>query len=167
VTVAGPTFDLVVAANRLPVERVLDASGRGTWQRSPGGLVTALESVMTGRNAAWAIMQTVRLVAKDGWRLLGDNRFEPPRASGGTARDRSRLPRTWARSPTTNSGSRGTRDTTTTRRSPSSSATSRRPRPCSPGYCASTALEREAQHADFADPTFCPEPRGLEAGFRQ
>jgi len=54
VTVAGPTFDLVVAANRLPVERVLDASGRGIWQRSPGGLVTALESVMTGRNAAWA-----------------------------------------------------------------------------------------------------------------
>jgi trehalose 6-phosphate synthase len=53
VTVAGPTFDLVVAANRLPVERVLDAGGRGTWQRSPGGLVTALESVMTGRNAAW------------------------------------------------------------------------------------------------------------------
>ena len=53
-TVAGPTFDLVVAANRLPVERVLDASGRGIWQRSPGGLVTALESVMTGRNAAWA-----------------------------------------------------------------------------------------------------------------
>ena len=52
-TVAGPTFDLVVAANRLPVERVLDASGRSTWQRSPGGLVTALESVMTGRNAAW------------------------------------------------------------------------------------------------------------------
>lgn len=38
------------------------------------------------------IMQTVRLVTKDGWRLLGDNRFEPPRASGGTARDRSRLP---------------------------------------------------------------------------
>jgi len=53
VTVAEPTFDLVVAANRLPVERVLDAGGRGTWQRSPGGLVTALESVMTGRNAAW------------------------------------------------------------------------------------------------------------------
>ena len=38
------------------------------------------------------IMQTVRLVAKDGWRLLGDNRFERPRDSGGTARDRSRLP---------------------------------------------------------------------------
>jgi trehalose 6-phosphate synthase len=53
VRVAGPTFDLVVAANRLPVERVIDAGGRGTWQRSPGGLVTALESVMQGRNAAW------------------------------------------------------------------------------------------------------------------
>ena len=52
-TVAGPTFDLVVAANRLPVERVGGAGGRGTWQRSPGGLVTALESVMVGRTAAW------------------------------------------------------------------------------------------------------------------
>ena len=52
-TVAGPTFDLVVAANRLPVERVVDASGKGTWQRSPGGLVTALESVMARRDAAW------------------------------------------------------------------------------------------------------------------
>ena len=52
-TVAEPTFDLVVAANRLPVERVVDASGGDTWQRSPGGLVTALESVMRGRDAAW------------------------------------------------------------------------------------------------------------------
>ena len=52
-TVASGTFDLVVAANRLPVERVVDASGGGTWQRSPGGLVTALESVMRGRDAAW------------------------------------------------------------------------------------------------------------------
>ncbi|MDQ5841693.1 MAG: trehalose-6-phosphate synthase, partial [Chloroflexota bacterium] len=52
-TVAGPTFDLVVAANRLPVERLGDAQGKNTWQRSPGGLVTALESVMRGRDAAW------------------------------------------------------------------------------------------------------------------
>ena len=52
-TVAGPTFDLVVAANGLPVERVLDASGQGTWERSPGGLVSAMESVMEGRTAAW------------------------------------------------------------------------------------------------------------------
>jgi len=53
VTVAGPTFALVVAANRLPVKRVVDADGTTTWQRSPGGLVSALESVMRGRDAAW------------------------------------------------------------------------------------------------------------------
>jgi trehalose 6-phosphate synthase len=52
-SVAASTFDLVVAANRLPVERVVDAAGESTWQRSPGGLVTALESVMRGRGAAW------------------------------------------------------------------------------------------------------------------
>jgi trehalose 6-phosphate synthase len=53
VTVADPTFDLVVAANRLPVDREVDAEGRSTWRRSPGGLVTAMESVMRGRDAAW------------------------------------------------------------------------------------------------------------------
>jgi trehalose 6-phosphate synthase len=53
VTLVGPTFDLVVAANRLPVERVLDSHGVGRWHRSPGGLVTALDSVMQGRDAAW------------------------------------------------------------------------------------------------------------------
>jgi len=46
-------FDLVVAANRLPVERAVNAGGEGIWQRSPGGLVSALESVMRGRDAAW------------------------------------------------------------------------------------------------------------------
>jgi len=53
VTVAGPTFDLVVAANRLPVERVVDGEGGSGWRRSPGGLVTAMEPVMRGRDAAW------------------------------------------------------------------------------------------------------------------
>src|SRR5664280_2470947 len=52
-TVAGTTFDLVVAANRLPVDRVVDADGVSGWQRSPGGLVTAMEPVMAGRDAAW------------------------------------------------------------------------------------------------------------------
>ena len=52
-TAAGPTFDLVVAANRLPVDHVVDAFGASTWQRSPGGLVTAMEPVMRGRTAAW------------------------------------------------------------------------------------------------------------------
>jgi len=53
VTVARPTFDLVVAANRLPLDRVVDDNGESTWRRSPGGLVTAMESVMRGRDAAW------------------------------------------------------------------------------------------------------------------
>jgi trehalose 6-phosphate synthase len=53
VAVAAPTFDLVVAANRLPLDRVVDAGGESTWRRSPGGLVTAMESVMRGRDGAW------------------------------------------------------------------------------------------------------------------
>src|SRR5450759_2519241 len=53
VSLAGPTFDLVVAANRLPVDLVIDADGESTWERSPGGLVSAMESVMPGRDAAW------------------------------------------------------------------------------------------------------------------
>src|SRR5665811_428186 len=52
-TVAAPTFDLVVAANRLPVDLVFDAAGKSTWQRSPGGLVAAMDPVMRGRDAAW------------------------------------------------------------------------------------------------------------------
>src|SRR6476619_3174427 len=47
------TFDLVVAANRLPVDRVVEADGSSTWRTSPGGLVTAMESVMKGRDGAW------------------------------------------------------------------------------------------------------------------
>ena len=56
---AQATFDLVVAANRLPVDRVvLDDDGPDgepvvEWRRSPGGLVTAMESVMHGREGAW------------------------------------------------------------------------------------------------------------------
>ena len=52
-TVAGPTFDLVVAANRLPVDRVVNADGVSGWGRSPGGLVAAMEPVMRGSDAAW------------------------------------------------------------------------------------------------------------------
>ncbi|HEY6796638.1 MAG TPA: trehalose-6-phosphate synthase, partial [Kineosporiaceae bacterium] len=51
---AGPqTFDLVIAANRLPVDRVVDPDGSVSWRTSPGGLVTAMESVMRGRDGAW------------------------------------------------------------------------------------------------------------------
>ncbi|HWC22199.1 MAG TPA: trehalose-6-phosphate synthase [Flexivirga sp.] len=45
-------FDLVIAANRLPVDRVREGN-RSVWRRSPGGLVTAMESVMRGRDGAW------------------------------------------------------------------------------------------------------------------
>ena len=47
------TFDLVIAANRLPVDRVVDPSGEVSWRTSPGGLVTAMESVMRSREGAW------------------------------------------------------------------------------------------------------------------
>ncbi len=48
-----PTFDLVIAANRLPVDKVVAADGTVEWRRSPGGLVTAMESVMRSQPGAW------------------------------------------------------------------------------------------------------------------
>ncbi len=52
---AGPSTatDLVVVANRLPVDRVVDEDGTVTWRRSPGGLVTAIEPVMQQQHGAW------------------------------------------------------------------------------------------------------------------
>ncbi len=52
-TGSNHTFDLVIAANRLPVDRVVAEDGTSEWRRSPGGLVTAMESVMRGREGAW------------------------------------------------------------------------------------------------------------------
>ncbi|WP_438352687.1 alpha,alpha-trehalose-phosphate synthase (UDP-forming) [Microbacterium sp. CJ88] len=46
-----PQAELVVVANRLPVDR--DDSVEGGWRRSPGGLVTALEPVMRQAGGAW------------------------------------------------------------------------------------------------------------------
>ena len=40
---------MVVVANRLPVDQVTDPDGSTRWQRSPGGLVTALEPFVAGR----------------------------------------------------------------------------------------------------------------------
>jgi len=40
------TNDLVIVANRLPVDRVIEDDGSSTWRRSPGGLVAAIEPVM-------------------------------------------------------------------------------------------------------------------------
>ena len=45
--------DLVVVANRLPVDRVTGADGETSWRRSPGGLVSALEPVMRENSGAW------------------------------------------------------------------------------------------------------------------
>ncbi|UAL30776.1 trehalose-6-phosphate synthase [Nocardioides rotundus] len=45
--------DLVIVANRLPVDRVVGGDGQPGWRRSPGGLVTALEPVMRANDGAW------------------------------------------------------------------------------------------------------------------
>ena len=47
------TSDLVVVANRLPVDRVVGDDGEVSWKRSPGGLVSALEPVMRANHGAW------------------------------------------------------------------------------------------------------------------
>jgi trehalose 6-phosphate synthase len=46
-------YDFVVVSNRLPVDRVVAPDGSESWQRSPGGLVTALEPVMRAQDGAW------------------------------------------------------------------------------------------------------------------
>ncbi|MEP6817600.1 MAG: trehalose-6-phosphate synthase [Marmoricola sp.] len=45
--------DLVVVANRLPVDRVVESDGTESWRRSPGGLVSALMPVMRANEGAW------------------------------------------------------------------------------------------------------------------
>ncbi len=45
--------DLVIVANRLPVDRVDNPDGSVSWRRSPGGLVTAIEPVMRANDGAW------------------------------------------------------------------------------------------------------------------
>ncbi|HXH81274.1 trehalose-6-phosphate synthase [Nocardioides sp.] len=45
--------DLVIVANRLPVDRVTLPNGDSDWRRSPGGLVSALEPVMRAHDGAW------------------------------------------------------------------------------------------------------------------
>ncbi|MFC5061733.1 alpha,alpha-trehalose-phosphate synthase (UDP-forming) [Actinomycetospora atypica] len=45
--------DLVVVANRLPVDLVTADDGSEHWQAAPGGLVTALAPALEGRRGAW------------------------------------------------------------------------------------------------------------------
>jgi len=58
--------DLVIVANRLPVDRVNHADGTVGWRRSPGGLVTALEPVIRANDGAWI-----------GWTGSTDSELEP------------------------------------------------------------------------------------------
>ncbi len=44
---------LVIVANRLPVDRVEQPDGSLGWRRSPGGLVSAMDPVMRNRNGVW------------------------------------------------------------------------------------------------------------------
>ena len=45
--------DLVIVANRLPVDRVTGPDGEASWRVSPGGLVTALEPIMRANEGVW------------------------------------------------------------------------------------------------------------------
>src|SRR5690606_27324087 len=59
------TFDFVVIANRLPIDRD-DTTSPPTWKASPGGLVTAVAPVMRSTRGAWV-----------GWAGAADQEFEP------------------------------------------------------------------------------------------
>ncbi len=50
---ASHRYDLVVLANRLPVDLATGPDGRTCWRRSPSGLVTALHPIMQSRAGAW------------------------------------------------------------------------------------------------------------------
>jgi trehalose 6-phosphate synthase len=45
--------ELVIVANRLPVDRVPQPDGSADWRVSPGGLVTALEPIMRANEGLW------------------------------------------------------------------------------------------------------------------
>ncbi|MDO9396494.1 MAG: trehalose-6-phosphate synthase, partial [Herbiconiux sp.] len=47
------TYDLVIVANRLPVDRVEAPDGSTEWRTSPGGLVSAIEPVMRANDGVW------------------------------------------------------------------------------------------------------------------
>ena len=63
--------DFVVVANRLPIDLERRPDGSEVWKRSPGGLVTALESVLQASSGAWV-----------GWPGVPDAHPEPFEADG-------------------------------------------------------------------------------------
>jgi len=64
-------YDFVVVANRLPVDMSVDAEGNLSWQRSPGGLVSALAPLMQAGSGAWV-----------GWSGAPDLAADPFEADG-------------------------------------------------------------------------------------
>nr|WP_300049653.1 trehalose-6-phosphate synthase [uncultured Nocardioides sp.] len=69
---AAAQADLVIVANRLPVDRVRQPDGSVSWRPSPGGLVTALEPVLRANDGAWI-----------GWPgSADDDEFEPFEENG-------------------------------------------------------------------------------------
>lgn len=64
-------YDFVVVANRLAVNRVTKPDGSTGWQRSPGGLVTALAPIMASSEGAWV-----------GWHGAADETLQPFDHSG-------------------------------------------------------------------------------------
>ncbi|WP_024285697.1 trehalose-6-phosphate synthase [Cellulomonas sp. KRMCY2] len=64
-------YQLVVVSNRLPVDLTVAEDGSESWQRSPGGLVSALEPVMQAADGAWV-----------GWSGTADVTAEPFEADG-------------------------------------------------------------------------------------
>lgn len=67
-------FDLVVAANRLPVDVTVEPDGTVTTGRSPGGLVAAMEPVLRQHQGAWV-----------GWPGAADLTFAPVTTDGVTS----------------------------------------------------------------------------------
>lgn len=65
------TAELVVVANRLPVDHVTAPDGASVWRTSPGGLVAALEPVMQQVDGAWV-----------GWAGQADVTMEPFEVDG-------------------------------------------------------------------------------------
>src|SRR5690625_4137769 len=65
------SHEFVVVANRLPVDVRVSSKGKVSWDRSPGGLVTALHPVMQSQDGAWV-----------GWSGRANTDLEPFEADG-------------------------------------------------------------------------------------
>lgn len=72
-TIGDDAASFVVVANRLPIDATIEDDGSVTWSESPGGLVSALAPVLTGREAVWI-----------GWSGVAadDNQITVPRMMG-------------------------------------------------------------------------------------